>query len=279
MKIILLALLLIAKPGFASPADYAIIKHILGTYSVLDFNNSLKIAGTLSIVADDNGVGIKAAPLKMTSEPVPALGLVSPKEGTELTRSGDTITQHYHSGNTTVRIFYHVKDGYLIVDAQSCVGTVCGKNAYTVTTGKAPGEPVDPKATFDKLKGLYKIELAGGIPPHATPTGEAPDTLEVDVTSDPKIATVWAPYCIPPNGPCTAGNQDFIYAKTLAYSLNLNDRSVQYVLLTQVGNKTVHYSWSDTAGKIMFRDHAYPLKGETVCLEHAIHKDNGDYQR
>lgn len=269
-------LVLFVLPVLTSPAkaELMLMKEVIGQYTVLESNGVRRAAGTVKVVADENGVGIEAAPIKMASDPITALKLVSPGEKTEITRSGPVISQKFHSEaeNTTIRIDYTLSDGYFLIEAQNCVGTVCGKSSFTVTRGTAPGKEENLKEVLTKLTGIYKIEKAGGEAPHPTASGEAPDTLEVDTATDPKVGTIWAPYCIPPNGPCNAGNLDMPYDSSRVFSRVNESGATQYVILSRVNNKLNHYAWEiDANKKFLLQNHQFNLKGELVSLEHLGH--------
>lgn len=248
-------LLAFSAAAFGS-ADYSLMKNLVGTYSILDWNGSLK-AGTVTISADDNGVGYSVSPLPMASQPVTASSVITPQASTTLTQNGDAVVQDSSdSTGKAIHIEYTVADGYISLQSGDSI---------TATTGKSPGTALDPKTFFAGIGGFYTIDSAGGAPPEGQN-----NQAEVDVTDSTTLAAFYMPYCLPTN--CDLGYNPFTYTSTLVYQRQFGSSVTAYEILTGSGTNTKHFTWEVNNGAITVLNYQYNRLGQMVCLEHDLHK-------
>jgi hypothetical protein len=248
----------VSSAGFAS-ADYSLMKNLVGQYSILDWNGDLK-SGTVTISADENGVGYTVTPLNMASDPVTASSLITSQVSTTLTQNGNVVSQDStDSTGHAIHIEYTTNDGYLTVSAND--------SDINLTTGKSPGTPLDPKTFFAEIAGMYIIDSAGGAPPEGQN-----NQAEVDITDNTSLAAFYMPYCLPTN--CDLGYTPFNYSGTSVFERQLGSSITAFEILTGSGSSTStrHYTWVVNNNVTTFLNYQYSRLGQTVCLEHVIHK-------
>lgn len=262
-----LLLLLFSTQAWAAAADYTLIQDLLGTYKLLEWNGEASVAGTLTIFANDNGVGIKVKPMAMASTPAPDLIVSSPKQDTTLVRETALLRQDYHVGETKIRLEYHISDGYLEIYTESCVpGQGCSSNEAIVTRGGAPGTRLENRDFLSTLVGTYTILKAGGhVPKAGTNSGD------VDGISDPSETAFYFPYCME-SGACDAGYVGFPYVNTRVFRRTVGLDVEIFYLLVGEGNDAAVYSWEKKTDHVVFRNFQYPINGEIVCLEYQLQK-------
>lgn len=250
-------------------ADYTLIQDILGTYPILEYNGNHRVGGILKVVADDNGVGLVAEPLKLSSEPAAWVSLLTPKDPTSITKEGNLITQQFHLNNQSLKIEYEKTDGMLDVRSLQCIDAHCNELRWIVSSGQAPGEEMISKDFLTTIQGLYHIELAGGIPPKP----EVSDAF-VGVNLAKVRGTISVPFCLPDNS-CDPGEWVFPFDQTRVFGRPIGPLPTNsgelVVLLVSKPRKLNYYAWEKYGdGKIIFRNFQYLMDTELVCLEHVL---------
>jgi hypothetical protein len=247
-------------------ANYALINDLLGTYSLLEANGSWTVGGTLQIQANDSGVGYVVMPLPMAAIPAPSFSSVTSKASTSLVRVSGELTQTYSDATSSIKTIYTIATGYISINTQSCQGSACQTNTFTLTRGSAPGDSMAPRDFFSLIQGDYTVVSAGGSPPAEINTGAS-----VNLDSSPGISTIWAPYCWP-TGVCDPGEIDIAYATTQVLHKNLSANDDLYTILYQNGSTLEHFSWEIAGAHSTLRNFQYNFNGKTVCLEHVFTK-------
>jgi hypothetical protein len=246
-----------------SGADYALIQDLVGRYPLLDFNRESRVAGTLTIRADANGVGYTTQALAKASFPVTEVTRVTPQGSTTLERKGDLLIQTFQQDGHSQRIEYTKNEGYVSLVTFQCDPSGCHSEEMTASTGGAPYPAIDFKKYLSALLPSYPVVKAGGVEP------ARPETADLILNDDPTLAALYFPYC-QPTGVCDAGEQDFPYASTHAYQVKLSStHTVTHFLVSQSG-RLRHYSWERDTATNIFRNFQYPIAENVICLEHEL---------
>jgi len=243
-------------------AETQLIQDLLGTYSVVQYLGNSLSAGKAEIFISETEVGIKLAPLKLSSHPVPALTVSSPKNMTVLRRDEKGVYQTYENGAEQTRIDYIFADGYLMIDASQCGLDHCVKDTtLSLSRGGAPGTKVDTLQFLQKVRGNYKVEFVGGEPPHSEDTNSA-EWIE---SEEPGVEFLRFPYCQP-----TGCDPGFLNLNREDISVYQNDRVS--TVMVKTGNKLLHFSWEERPdGKLVFTNYQFKLlTKEIVSLEYVL---------
>lgn len=241
------------------------LKAIAGTYFVLEWNGVTQIGGTMQIVASDSELGVLSLPLKMASRPIASLHLTSPAASTQVSTNGSSIKQHFVSLPRTLDIDYTVADQQIQIQARYCPHDgACDENTFLLMAGKAPGQPVDPKAFFSSLLPTYKIQVAGG----QTPKPEVAE-MQVDLEDLSNGAVLHPPYCRPPGG-CDTGYLPMPYDKTKIFKRTLSPTQALYTILVEQNAKLGYYTWEEDGNQRVLRNYQYLYENEVLCLEHRM---------
>jgi hypothetical protein len=236
-------------PAAFAEADYSLVQDLVGRHSLLSSDQSLRVGGTIEIVAGEAGIGYGVTPLAMASVPAAVVTVLTPQASTTLTTENGVTTQTYQ--NISVR--YERHDGYVIVTNQS--------STFVFSTGRAPGTAIATRDFIASIAGHYTIVSAGGVAPIDINSGAS-----VDLDSDPGSADIWAPYCLS-SSVCDPGEITIPYASTQVFQ----DGSI-YTILVVRNNTLFHYSWENSGGKFTFRNFQYNFNGIPVCLEHVYQR-------
>lgn len=271
MKSTFLMVLVVAFfSGFAKAnPSLDLMKEVIGTYSVLSFNGEQGKGGTLSIQANGDGVGWvsdQVIPSADPTAPVKSLSVITPADQTIVTRNGNVIVQQ---GTVTTErrssVTYEIFDGYITVQSDVCWPSgACETLSQIVTTGKAPGTPVNVADFFTSIAGSYEVLTDGGVKP------DKPETLDVDIESDPAEPAIYAQHCDPVTHTCDLGYYGFPHGLTAIFDNSPSATEKFYDLFVGTGPTAKHFSWAEKDGVISYKNYQYVLPNTTTpfVLEH-----------
>lgn len=263
-RFLLLLNFLIVSSFLKADADIQLIQELVGTYPVVEYLGNPLSAGKAEIFVNETEVGIRLLPLKLSSQPMTALVISSPRKNTVLSRDAKGVYQIYENGAEQTRVDYLFADGYLAIDASQCGLDHCVKDTtLSLSRGGAPGTKVDTRVFLNKVHGNYKVDLVAGEPPHSEDTA----TAEWIESEEPGVEFLRFPYCQPTG--CDPGFLNFNRENISVYQ-----KDSVYTLIVKSGTKLLHFSWQEKEdGRFVFTNYQFKLlTKEVVALEYVVQK-------
>lgn len=263
-RYLLLLNLFLTSSLLKADAQIELIQDLIGTYPVVEYLGNPSAAGKAEIFVSETEVGVRLLPLKLSSQPISALTIASPRAGTVIRRDNKGIYQTYENGAEQARIDYIFAEGYLMIDASQCGLDHCVKDTtLSLSRGGAPGSKVDTAEFLRKVHGNYKVAMVGGEPPHSEDTNSA-EWIE---SEEPGVEFLRFPYCQPTG--CDPGFINFNQA-----DLSVYQNGSVYTLLVKSGSKLFHFSWQEKSeGELVFTNYQFKLlTKEIVALEYVLQK-------
>ena len=220
----------------------------------------------VTIQTDAASVGYRLEPMKLAAHSVPALEMMSPREGTAWFEDGDSTIQTYGANSLPLRIEYKRRRGYLeiVTGQQSPSGSTTTQDLIVLQDG-APGDPLDAHVFFNRVQGDYVVQMAGGAAPAPNET-----VANVNPAADDQTADIEVPFCY--HGLCS-GDNFFDYGTTKVFERKLSPtHTIDTLVVPKSGGQTKYYLWDDNNGQVVFRNLQFKVKGEVLCLEHSLTK-------
>lgn len=250
-----------------------LLKEIAGKYRVVSWSDAEGLSGSLTIKADADGVGWVSESAEMAPTPIRNLKVLTPMEGTMITKKENRIIQQGVLSERRTTVIYELHDGYLTVSSDICwPDLACESIEMVVSNGKAPGKEVDAQAFVVEREASYQVEKAGGLAPGK------PETFDVDGSSDPAEGDFYAPYCEPGAGQCDLGFIPMVYSQTRVFQHSLSRGRVIYHIFVGSGAGLKYYTWDENDGKTTFINNQYilPSNKKLVALEHQLKKPSAE---
>lgn len=250
-------------------ADYKLIQDMLGRYPVLSQNGNHTVGGVAEIVANEEGVGFILSPLKSSSKPVGPFRLITEKNETILTRTGNHLVQTAQIQGEKIQVEYDLRDGFISILAKDCPqDDRCSQKFLELGNGKSSGDLISMAAFIEKFKGQYKVSSANGHKP--SPEAEI---AAVEYDAETKECILTFPLCLP-NG-CDPGYLFFDCGSTPVYQTHLSDQHENFMILQGLPGQQKRYSWDIQNGNLVFVNYQYVLpSNESIVLEHIATKMN-----
>jgi len=254
-RFLALAVLLASRLVLADNA----FDQVAGRYPVYAVDGNEYVTGVLEISSGEKGIGYRITELsqKPDAESTPT-ELYTPVVATTVKKEGDQVVQEFKSDELSVRIEYVKKGTQILIQASQCP-----KNGNcqlsVVNNSNGAGEAISNADFFKSIKNRYKIELAGGTPPHGG--------VVADVSVSADEANLTFPYCSAAGGSCDPGYIDMALSDTAVVKRSL----LRGQMLATIVWEGKVFTWEERGDRIYFRNYQYETaEGTVMTLSHEL---------